>query len=128
MDIFKIVFVLLFTCIAAVILSQYKKEYSVAVAVAGGCTVIFFTVKNICAPVAEVIGILKDFGIKNEYISVALKALVIGYVTKFAADTCKDSGQTSLASKAELAGKAAIFIITLPVLISTFNTIFGLIK
>ena len=89
---------------------------------------IFFVVKNVTAPVSQIITVLKEFGMKSEYISVSLKALVIGYLSKFAADTCKDCGQTALAGKAEFAGKAIIFIIALPVLVSTFNTIFGLIK
>ena len=71
---------------------------------------------------------IEAYGIETEYFKVALKALGIGYVTSFIADTCRDSGQTSLASKAELAGKTAIFVLSLPILVSVLNIAVGLIE
>lgn len=128
MDIYKIVALLLISCFAAVLLSQYKKEYGVAIAVACGCAVSFFALKGLYSPISQIAGILKDFGLKNEYIKVTVKVLVIGYISKFTADTCNDCGQTSLASKAEFTGKAVILVLVLPILSSVFNTIYGLIK
>ena len=56
------------------------------------------------------------------YFSVALKALGISYITGFVADTCRDFGQSALASKAELAGKCAIFILCVPPTLSVLET------
>jgi stage III sporulation protein AD len=47
---------------------------------------------------------------------VALKAVGIGYITEFAADTAIDGGQTALSSKITLAGRTLLFIIALPVI------------
>ena len=57
------------------------------------------------------------------YFTVALKALGISYLTGFAADTCRDFGQTALASKAELAGKCAIFILCVSPASDLLNTV-----
>ena len=73
-------------------------------------------------------GYIEDYGIETEYFKVAIKALGIGYITSFIADACRDSGQSSLAAKAELAGKAAIFVLSLPLLISVLNIAVGLIE
>ena len=72
--------------------------------------------------------VLEEYGIKTEYFKVALKALGIGYITSFIADACRDSGQTSLAAKAELAGKTAIFLLSVPLIISVLETAIGFIK
>ncbi|MEE1277947.1 MAG: SpoIIIAC/SpoIIIAD family protein, partial [Acutalibacteraceae bacterium] len=55
---------------------------------------------------------------EDDYMKTALKALGICYITQFAADVCRDFGQTALASKAELAGKCAIFLLSLPLVTS----------
>ena len=124
----KILAVLLITSSAAVLLSQYKKEYDVCLSVAAGCMVSLTVISKIYAPVSEIVALLKNYGMQNQYISAVLKAVAIGYISKFTADTCRDSGQTSLAAKAEFVGKAVIFMIALPVLLSTLKTVYGIIK
>ncbi len=52
------------------------------------------------------------------YFKVALKTLGIAYLTGFVADTCRDFGQTALASVAETGGRCAIFLLCLPLLSS----------
>ena len=59
---------------------------------------------------------LSDAGFSAEYFSVALKAVGIGYITEFAADTAGDSGLSSVASKISLAGRTLLFIVALPVI------------
>ena len=63
-----------------------------------------------------------------QYFSVALKAIGIGYITGFIADACRDGGQASLAGKAELAGKCAVFILVLPLIASILETALGFLK
>ena len=53
-----------------------------------------------------------------------VKALGIAYISEFAADTCRDFGQSALAAKAEFAGKCAIFILCVPPAISVLEAAF----
>ena len=87
-----------------------------------------YVLKNISNPIKEITEILSNYGIKTEYFKVALKAVGIAYITDFIADVCRESGQISLASKAELAGKTAIFLLSVPLLISVLNTAVGFLK
>lgn len=127
MDIFKILAVCLVTAVLAILLKQYKAEYSIAAVLGGGIIVIAFILKNISAPIEYLKNELEASGINTDYFKVALKALGIGYITGFIADACRDSGQNALASKAELAGKCAIFILSLPLISSILQTALGFI-
>lgn len=127
MDIFKILAVCLITAVLAILLKQYKAEYSIAVVLGGGIIVIVFVVKNISAPIDYLKDQLEASGINTDYFKVALKALGIGYITGFIADACRDSGQNALAAKAELAGKCAVFVLSLPLISSILQTALGFI-
>lgn len=127
-DIFKILAILLVSAVISIILKQKNGEYALLVSVAAGIITAVFILKHLNSSILTLKGYIEDYGIETEYFKVALKALGIGYVTSFIADACRDSGQTSLASKAELAGKAAIFVLSLPLLISVLNIAVGLVK
>lgn len=122
MDIFKILAICIITTVLAVVLKQQKAEYALTVALAGGTIITLCILKGIIAPIEYINAKLLNNGINTEYFAVALKALGIGYVTGFIADICRDSGQASLAAKAELAGKCAIFIISVPLIAAVLET------
>ena len=128
MDIFKILAICIITAVLAVVLKQQKAEYALTVALAGGTIITLCILKGIIAPIEYINAKLLNNGINTEYFAVALKALGIGYVTGFIADICRDSGQASLAAKAELAGKCAIFIISVPLIAAVLETALSFLK
>ncbi len=127
-DIFKILAVLLVATVLSVILKQKNSEYALFLSVSTGVIVALMILKNLKIPLDTLNRYIEKYSIEAEYFKVALKALGIGYITSFIADSCRDSGQSSLASKAELAGKTAIFILSLPLLISVLDIAVGLVK
>ncbi|MBQ8509298.1 MAG: stage III sporulation protein AD [Clostridia bacterium] len=50
------------------------------------------------------------------YMETLLKALGITLAVQFSAELCRDAGESAIASKLELAGKAEILLLTLPLL------------
>jgi stage III sporulation protein AD len=50
------------------------------------------------------------------YFEILIKALAIALSCQVCAEICRDCGETSLASKVELAGKIGIIILSLPIL------------
>ncbi len=128
MDVMKVLAVCLITAILALVLKDKRQEYALMVVLAGGIVVIFYILRGVISPVNYIREQLDSYGIKTEYFSVALKALGIGYVTGFIADACRDSGQASLASKAELAGKCAIFVLSVPLISSVLKSALGFLK
>lgn len=127
-DVFKILALCLTTAAFCVIIKQKNSEYALLLSIAAGVCITLLLLKNITAPIMAISERLDEYGVQGEYFKVALKAVGIGYVTSFIADACRDSGQTSLAAKAELAGKCAVFLLSVPLIISVLETAVGFIK
>jgi stage III sporulation protein AD len=67
-------------------------------------------------PVLEYVKTLSYQSGMSSYFAVAIKALGIALVCQLASEICRDCGEASVGGRIELAGKAAIIIISLPVL------------
>ena len=105
--------VLLITATLALTVGTHKPEYAFMLCLAGGGAVMLFIFGTLLPQVNTLKKAAESIS-GTAYFSVALKALGISYLTGFIADTCRDFGQSSLAAKAELAGKCAIFILCVP--------------
>ena len=127
-QLFKILAICLITAVLCVILKPKSGEYALFAALAAGVIIMGVLFKNIAGTLASVKNMLSGYGVDTEYFKVALKALGIGYITSFAADACRDAGQTALASKAELAGKCAVWLLALPLAVSVLEMAVGFIK
>ncbi len=128
MDVIKVLAVCLITAIICLVLKQQKSEYALMISIAGSVLVLIFVIKNLLVPITVLQKRIEAYGIETDYFKTALKALGIGYITTFIADSCRDAGQASLASKAELAGKCAIFLLSVPLVLSVMDTALGFIK
>lgn len=127
-EIFKVLGMCLVAALLSIVLKSKSLEFSVVISVFAGFLAAAILIKSISEPISQFKSLVEEYNLNNQYFKVAVKALGIGYITSFIADTCRDSGQTSLAAKAELAGKVAIFTLSLPLLLSILNIATGLIK
>lgn len=116
MEIFKILAICFVAAATGVLLKAYRGEYALALSVGTGCMLLLLVISNLSSAFTQVYNAFSSVGIDISYIRAVLKAVGIGYITQFIADTCRDAGQTAIASGAELAGRCAIFLISLPLL------------
>ena len=128
MEILKILSIILISTLLCVILKKQGSEYSYILIICASIIVLTTIIKNILVPLSIIKQRIESYGIDNSYFQTALKALGIGYITAFVADSCRDAGQTALALKAELAGKCAIFILSVPLVLSILETALGFVK
>lgn len=115
-EILKISVLCLISAFLAVLLQGHKKEYSFLLSVAAAVTVFYSVLSKLTGPILGFLETVKNSGTDISYINICLKALGIGYITEFIADTCRDFGQSSVAAKAELLGKCAVLLLCIPVL------------
>ena len=121
-EIVKLLALLLTAACVAVFLKNYRPEYAMLFAAACAAAILFYIFKQV-VPVAEDFkNIIEKSSIPSSAFSVPIKALGIAYLTGLTADTCRDFGQSALAAKAELAGRCAIFALTVPMLESILET------
>ena len=114
--------VIIIAAVLAGVLKQYRLEYSLFVVLIAGVLVVIFISEKVITGLYSLLNTALDFGLNGGYFSLALKTLGICVLTGFIADTCRDSGNFSLASKAELAGRCAVFILSIPLLTSLLES------
>lgn len=118
-------------CITASVMcklfSESGKEYALYIKLAAAAAVMSMVIIFV-SPIAETIrNIYSRAGADEEYLTVLFKALGICYITQFACDICKDSGENALAAQAELAGKISLMVIALPLFESLADIVARLI-
>jgi stage III sporulation protein AD len=95
-------------------LRQYNRENAMLAALAA-CVGVMFGAMTLAAPVlAEIADIFGQAGISDSYISLIFKAAAICFITQITADICRDSGESAIASAAELWGRGAVTFLSLP--------------
>ena len=108
----------------AVILNQYKPEYSFAVVLGFGILILLYVFPVIEDIAKHVTDFSEYSGINREKYGILLRCLGICTVTKIASETCKDCGQSSISSKVELAGKIIMLTAAMPL----YSEILDIIK
>lgn len=111
-----------------VVVRQYKAEYGMAVGVAGGILLLLLVIAQMSGMFDSISSMIDRAGIRQEWLTLLLKALGICYVTQFASDCCRDAGETALASKAELAGRVAVVLLALPMLTQLLESIVDMLS
>lgn len=100
----------------AITLKSIRPELALAVSLATGLIIML----DLCTGIADIFSRLKDIALKNgingAYLTIAVKACIIAYITQFSAELCKDAGENAVGVKIEFAGKLAIAAMSLPVI------------
>ncbi|MBR3594275.1 MAG: hypothetical protein IKL44_06355 [Clostridia bacterium] len=105
-----------------VLLRSYGAEYSLATALIIGVLVLLMVIRETAPFFERLSDLLSKTELDSGYFKMALKAIGICYITSFAADLCRDFGQSSLAAKAELAGKCGVFLVCFPMIEAVIET------
>ena len=108
-----VVLCLICACLSSVF-KRYNKEYAVLLSFVTGSMILLQLLRGIQENNSAFSDLIQAAQGADEYFSVLWKAAVICMVTRFAADSCADAGQKALASQVELAGKAAVILMAIP--------------
>ena len=98
----------------SVMLKKHNPEYSFLLSIGAGILMFFVIFSKISPAVSQINSLLSSTGISSEYGQILFKTLGVCFMTQFASDSCRDAGESALASKVELAGKVIIVIMALP--------------
>ena len=122
MNLITILGICIIAAILSAILRENKYEYAIILSIAAGAMIFLSVLSSMLNSFFEIKNIINKAGIDSSYFLIAFKALGICIITGFTADICRDFGQTALAGRAELVGRCAIFLISLPLLSSLLET------
>lgn len=128
MDITAIAGIGILSAALCVIVRQYKPEMALGISAACGVLILIAVITMLSPSVEAIVQLTEAAGLDNGYAAILLKALAVCYITQLSADCCRDAGEAAIATRIELAGKAAIVVISLPVFSSLAELVTKLIK
>lgn len=80
--------------------------------------------------IKDVVNFLKSLesylGEGSVYLNILLKMIGITYVAEFGSNLCRDAGYSAVASQIEFYGKLMILAVSMPILMTLFQTLMGL--
>ncbi|MBQ0111242.1 MAG: hypothetical protein KBS41_04890 [Oscillospiraceae bacterium] len=112
----NIITAVLFSVICAVIvltLKNSRPEIALLAAVGAGAVLLIFAIDTLKPYITQITDMADRSG-ASEFFASALKAVGICCLSEFAANTCTDFGQTSMAGKVRLMGRIGLLILALP--------------
>ena len=112
---------------SAAALKKYAPETSLVIAVTASAALLIKILSGISPVISEINGLVSVSGVNAGYVPVLMKTIGICFVCQFTADACRDAGQSSLASKTELAARIAVIVISLPLYRDILETVSGLV-
>jgi stage III sporulation protein AD len=127
MEIIQIVGLGLMVTILTLIIKEQKPELAFLLAAFTGIVIFLFLIGKI----SSIIRILEDLatksGINMVFLKTILKIIGIAYIAEFGAQTVRDAGQESIASKIELSGKILIMMMAIPIISVIIETVVKLL-
>lgn len=123
MDIIKIIGIAFATLIVIIILKQYKPEFAMYASILGGAIILFMSLGKLGGIINLLENISQKTAINGEFLGILIKITGIAFLTEFAVSVCKDSGETAIANKVDIAGKIIIIAISIPIVSSLLETL-----
>ena len=98
----------------ALILRRLRPESATVLVIAASALAGLMILPQLAQIVDGVVSLAKSGGVQDGYITQLLKISGISLLMDFAAQTCRDAGETGIAAHTELAGRILILTLTLP--------------
>ena len=98
----------------SVLLKQYRKEYAMIVSLVTGLLILLFIIQQLTPILEELRTLYASSQAVQGYLPILFKSIGICFLTQIASDTCRDAGESAIASRVELAGRVAVLLCGLP--------------
>jgi len=123
MNVVSVTVFALLACFTSAILKNLSHPIAQFIGIAAAICIIASSIIS-ASPILEFIEQINEVDGFDRLYSVMLKGLGIAILSETASDICKDCGESSLASKVEMAAKITMIILSIPLL----NSILGMSK
>lgn len=123
MDITAIIGIGIVGALLSVTIKNYRPELALCISLATGILIFLFSLDGLGAVISEVQRVCESSGVDTAFFKVAMKVIAIAYVTEFASELAKDSGENAIAKKLEFAGKTSVLACMMPVIKNLIDVI-----
>ena len=122
----KIAALVICAAVCALILRRLGPEMGAALSLAAGAMALLLALPVVAQIIGGLSSLAQSGGVSDAYMAQLLKVAGISLLMDFAAQTCRDAGEESLALKAELAGRMMILALALPFMQTLLGQILSL--
>ena len=119
--------ILLCAAVLATVLRAQRPELALGLSIMAGVLVVGVLFKQLTPLLASLRRMMSVGGLSDSVLTVVLRAAGVCFVTQWAADTCRDVGQTALAGKAELTGRVLLLLMTVPLFEQVLALVSGVV-
>ena len=116
MDVLKLVVLAIAAALLSMTLKNQRPELALLLSLASAAMLVLLSLGALGRIVEFVSGISEKYGVDSQYLAAAIKVTGIALLTELGIQLCKDAGESAIATKLELGGKALMLVIALPVL------------
>lgn len=127
MEIVKIALIGIVAGVFAIAIKQKQPELSIQVSIVAGLIIFLYILNYLATAVDYIRDIVARYDIPYTSIAVVLKIIGVAYICEFAVQVLKDTGENTIATKVELAGKVFIIVLSLPIITSFMNMIISML-
>lgn len=124
----QIIGISLISSVLYVVVKKYCPEYAVLTEIGAVLLVFLLLIPYIKTIVDFYYEYTECSGISNSYVKIVIKTVGVAILTQFASGICKDSGQSVLSDKIELAGKMIIAVFAIPIAQTLLEVALNIIK
>ncbi|HEX3028533.1 MAG TPA: stage III sporulation protein AD [Clostridia bacterium] len=126
MEILQIVGIGIIAVILIITLKAQKPEIAMQISIVTGIVIFLLIASKLSAVIQLINSFAQKANINTGYISTLLKIIGIAYIVEFGSEVCRDAGESSVATKIELAGKVTIVLLAVPIITSLLDLIINL--
>ena len=127
MTILKVCGIAVIGAVSALVFREFRREYAALTAFITSVIIFSYAIAAFRPSVSYLTELIDKTGFSG-YASTLLKALGIGAVGQFASDICRDLGESTVAGRIELAAKACILLLGLPIIKSIVEAAIGVLE
>ncbi len=114
MELMSILILLITAAFLSVLLRRSQPEAALGIGLIAGVVVLWTVLGRVVPLIESVRSMLEGAALPRVYVGILFRALGVCLLTQLAADTCRDAGETALASKAEFVGKILLMVLAMP--------------
>ena len=127
MEVIKIVGVSIFAVIMIIILKNYRPEMALVLSIITGIGIMLYAISKMSSVINVLNDLVSKSGVNTDFLLIIIEVIGIAYIVEFGKNVCIDAGQSSIATKLEMAGKVVIVVLTIPLISSLVNVLVGLV-
>ncbi len=127
MEVIKIVGISIFSVIMIIILKNYRPEMALVLSIITGIGIMLYAISKMSSVINVLNDLISKSGVNTDFLLIIIKVIGIAYIVEFGKNVCIDAGQSSIATKLEMAGKVVIVVLTIPLISSLVNVLVGLV-